>query len=99
MEVLTDRLRKATDAMGITDSSPTATSHLLKGGTVLIHDQNDHVQALRRDILVENGMISQIEGSIATLQGVPVIDCTDKIISPGFIDTRTSISFCILFMS
>jgi len=99
MEVLTDSLRKATDAMAITDSSSAATSHLLKGGTVLVHDPDDHVQALRKDILIQDGVISQIEGSIAAPQGIPVIDCTDKIISPGFIDTRTSISFCIPFMS
>jgi len=88
MEVLTNSLSKAINAMGITDSAATATSHLLKGGTVLMHDHNDHIQALKKDILIENGVISQIEDSITSSGSIPVIDCTDKIISPGFIDTR-----------
>lgn len=61
---------------------------LLKGGTVLIHDANDNVQALERDILIENNRISKIAENISEITDAELIDCTDKIISPGFIDTH-----------
>jgi cytosine/adenosine deaminase-related metal-dependent hydrolase len=61
---------------------------LLKGGTVLIHDANDNVQALERDILIENNRISKIADIIDEITDAELIDCTDKIISPGFIDTH-----------
>ncbi|KAI1038672.1 hypothetical protein LB505_011356 [Fusarium chuoi] len=61
---------------------------LLKGGTVLIHDANDNVQALERDILIENNRISKIAENISDITDAELIDCTDKIISPGFIDTH-----------
>ncbi|KAF4446652.1 hypothetical protein F53441_9693 [Fusarium austroafricanum] len=61
---------------------------LLKGGTVLIHDANDNVQALERDILIENNRIAKISTDIGNVTGAEVIDCQYKIISPGFIDTH-----------
>ncbi|KAF5976049.1 cytosine deaminase [Fusarium coicis] len=61
---------------------------LLKGGTVLIHDANNNVQALERDILIENNRISKIADIIGEITDAELIDCTDKIISPGFIDTH-----------
>ncbi|CVK97581.1 related to cytosine deaminase and related metal-dependent hydrolases [Fusarium mangiferae] len=66
----------------------TARRLLLKGGTVLIHDANDNVQALERDILIENNRISKISKNISDITDAESIDCTDKIISPGFIDTH-----------
>lgn len=69
-------------------SGNTSRRLLLKGGTVLIHDANDSVQALERDILIENNQISKIAENITEVTDVEVIDCTDKIISPGFIDTH-----------
>ena len=63
-------------------------SLLLKGGTALIHDADDHVKALKTDILIEGNKIAKIEPEISALPDVEVIDCTDKIISPGFVDTH-----------
>lgn len=60
---------------------------LLKGGTALIHDDNDNVQAIKMDILVEGNKISRI-GKDIPAQQAQVIDCTDKVISPGFVDTH-----------
>lgn len=96
MELLTDSVRKATEALGVSGSSVESRSHLLRGGTVLIHDSFDHVQAYEKDILIQNGMISQIDDSITAPIGVQVIDCEGKLISPGFVDTRKSICCTLL---
>ncbi|KAF9767547.1 hypothetical protein IL306_015276 [Fusarium sp. DS 682] len=61
---------------------------LLKGGTILIHDADDNVQALERDILIENNRIAKIGTDISDATDAGVIDCNFKIISPGFIDTH-----------
>lgn len=63
-------------------------SLLLKGGTALIHDADDHVKALKTDILIEGNKIAKIEPEILAPPNVEAIDCTDKIISPGFVDTH-----------
>ncbi|KAF4985778.1 hypothetical protein FGRMN_11103 [Fusarium graminum] len=60
---------------------------LLRGGTVLIHE-DDNVKALGRDILIENNVIAKIASSIIDAPDAEVIDCHCKIISPGFIDTH-----------
>jgi cytosine/adenosine deaminase-related metal-dependent hydrolase len=65
-----------------------ASSILLRNGTVLSHDGPKVVVLRNHDILVKGNTIDQI-GQNLTLQGEGlVIDCTDKIISPGFIDTH-----------
>ncbi|KAK5056110.1 hypothetical protein LTR84_012663 [Exophiala bonariae] len=66
-------------------------SILLRGGTVLTHDENDHVVSLvDTDILIDNDTISKIgrQIPISPDQTVEVIDCKGKIVSPGFIDTH-----------
>ncbi|MAD82772.1 MAG: hypothetical protein CL912_07405 [Deltaproteobacteria bacterium] len=61
---------------------------LLQGGTVLVHDENEHVNAIKADILIEGNKISKIEAGIEPGSNVQVIDCTDRILSPGFVDTH-----------
>ncbi|CEI39906.1 unnamed protein product [Fusarium venenatum] len=61
---------------------------LLKGGTVLIHDNQDNVQALERDILIENNQIIKIASKIEDVANAELIECDSKIISPGFVDTH-----------
>jgi cytosine/adenosine deaminase-related metal-dependent hydrolase len=61
---------------------------LLQGGTLLIHGGDNHVKAVRADLLIEGNIISKIEAKITPSANTQVIDCTDKIISPGFIDTH-----------
>ncbi len=63
-------------------------SILLRGGTALIHDANDHVKGIRTDILIEDNKIARIEADISPPAGAEVIDCQEKIISPGFVDTH-----------
>lgn len=62
---------------------------LLKTGTVLQHVENDHVQALRdMDILIVDDRIAQIGPGIPSDGSELVIDCRDKIISPGFVNAH-----------
>ncbi|RBR13524.1 uncharacterized protein FIESC28_08152 [Fusarium coffeatum] len=62
---------------------------LLKNGTVLQHDENDNVVVLRNtDILITNGRITEIGKNIDASKDVSIIDCKDKIISPGFINAH-----------
>lgn len=73
-------------------SQNTLSDILLRNGTILTHDANDtHVVVLTNtDLLVENGQITQIAENIDITQrpSVVVVDCTDKIVSPGFTNTH-----------
>ncbi|KAF4336920.1 cytosine deaminase [Fusarium beomiforme] len=72
----------------LSGTTPSPRRLLLKGGTVLIHGADDNVQALERDVLIENNRISKIGSAIGDVNDAEVIDCNYKIISPGFIDTH-----------
>lgn len=61
---------------------------LLKGGTVLIHGDDDKITPTRADVLIEGGRIARIAPGIAPPEGCDVLDCADKIVSPGFVDTH-----------
>ncbi|KAF1998600.1 Metallo-dependent hydrolase [Amniculicola lignicola CBS 123094] len=63
-------------------------SILLKNGVALLHDADDHVVPTQTSILIQDGKIAKIGRDIEQHEDVEVIDCTDKIISPGFIDTH-----------
>ena len=65
-------------------------SILLRGGTVLTHDENDHVVPLHEtDVLVRGAVISEIGKNISSpSDDTEVIDCEDKIICPSFVDTH-----------
>ncbi|KAF2193178.1 amidohydrolase family protein [Zopfia rhizophila CBS 207.26] len=61
---------------------------LLKGGTLLVHDSEDHIVPRRADLLIQDDRIGLIEPQIPASSSMKVIDCTRDIISPGFIDTH-----------
>ncbi|OBT87582.1 hypothetical protein VE02_04113 [Pseudogymnoascus sp. 03VT05] len=64
-------------------------SILLQGGTVLYHDDENYVTALKdTDVLVTGNLIAKIAKGIEVPEGAIVIDCKGKIVSPGFIDTH-----------
>jgi cytosine/adenosine deaminase-related metal-dependent hydrolase len=61
---------------------------LLRGGTVLIHDDEENVQALERDILIEGNRIVKVASNIGDVSDAEIMECNLKIISPGFVDTH-----------
>ena len=62
---------------------------LLKNGTVLQHDENDNVVVLRNtDILIMDGRITEIGKDIDAPKDASIIDCKNKIVSPGFINAH-----------
>lgn len=64
---------------------------LLQNATILVPsgEPDDYVVPLREhSLLIEDNKISQISPYISPASGTNIIDCTGKIISPGFIDTH-----------
>ncbi|KAK6527684.1 hypothetical protein TWF694_004665 [Orbilia ellipsospora] len=64
-----------------------AKSLLLKNGTVLIHNEKDVVVPQKVDVLVVGNTIEKIGESLEA-GDAEIVDCSNKIISPGFIDTH-----------
>lgn len=61
---------------------------LLKGGNLLAHE-GTKVQVLKGyDLLIEGKEIRKIAKGITAPAGARVVDCANKIVSPGFIDTH-----------
>ncbi|OJJ35947.1 hypothetical protein ASPWEDRAFT_41169 [Aspergillus wentii DTO 134E9] len=61
---------------------------LLRNGTILVHE-GDKVKWLKEhDLLIEGNAIGQIGQALPSTSGCREIDCTSKIISPGFIDAH-----------
>lgn len=64
-------------------------SILLKNGNAILHDGENKPRATKCDVLITGSNITKISPSIeAPSSDTEVIDCTNKIISPGFVDTH-----------
>ena len=61
---------------------------LLKNGTVIVHGSGDVAKGIKADVLVEGKKKVQFAADIPAAKGAEIIDCTDKIVAPGFIDTH-----------
>lgn len=65
------------------------TSILLTGGTLLLHDEaTNHITPARTDLLIEGPYITRIASSIDPSPTTKIIDCTHKLVCPGFINTH-----------
>lgn len=68
-------------------ASEIPSSILLKAGTVITHDAIGKVVIKKTDVLLENSTIAAIgDGLFSTT--ATIIDCTGKIVCPGFVDTH-----------
>ncbi|KAF5664851.1 cytosine deaminase [Fusarium denticulatum] len=71
-----------------TQTAP-STTILLQNGLVIQHDEHDSIQVVENtDILIVDGIIKEIGKSIKPPTHTEVVDCSNKIISPGFINTH-----------
>ncbi|KAJ9144233.1 Amidohydrolase family protein [Pleurostoma richardsiae] len=65
---------------------------LLRGGTLLVHDDESHVQPTCADLLIVGNTIARIQKNILLEEEdaakTTIIDCRGKIICPGFISTH-----------
>jgi dihydroorotase len=61
------------------------TDILLKGGRLL--DPSSNLDAVG-DMLLRNGKIESVGGTIGTPDGAMVVDCAGQVVSPGFIDVH-----------
>ena len=72
-------------------------TYLLKGGIIATWTKENQARSFKADVLVEGTTITQIAENISAPAGAEVIDCTNKWITPGFIDThRYDIVFSIV---
>lgn len=69
-------------------SCPQSSSILLKGGILLLHDDADHVIPTHADLLIEGNTITNVSKDIPASAAAKVVDCTSKIVSPGFVSTH-----------
>jgi cytosine/adenosine deaminase-related metal-dependent hydrolase len=60
---------------------------LLQGGTVLVHDLDDHITPIQADLLIEGNKIVKL-GKDIEATAAKIINCRGEIVSPGFIDTH-----------
>ena len=66
-----------------------AQSILLKGGVIIEHGANDALSHRTADILVDGQVVTRIEPNISDAAAdAKVVDCQNKLISPGMINTH-----------
>lgn len=63
-------------------------STLLQGGTVILLDDNDTLYSKQHDVLIQDDIVTNIGPNLNPPTNCEIIDCSDKIISPGFVDTH-----------
>ena len=54
----------------------------------MIHDNKDQIVSRRADVLIKDDRIAQIEADLSISANTKVIDCSQDIIAPGFVDTH-----------
>lgn len=63
------------------------TAILIKGGRVMTPEADPHVPAIQ-DVLIENQNITEIGSNLTAPNGTEIIDATDRLVIPGFINAH-----------
>ncbi|KAK7038322.1 Metallo-dependent hydrolase [Favolaschia claudopus] len=63
-------------------------SIFLSNGTVLLHDRLDNINPVKADVLIIDNKIAKIAPSISPPSDATHLDCTGKLLAPGFVDTH-----------
>lgn len=61
---------------------------LLKRATLLTHEDKNNVVAVKADLLIVDDIIAEIGDSIQASATTEVIDCSNFLVSPGFVNTH-----------
>ncbi|RBQ81073.1 hypothetical protein FVER14953_06708 [Fusarium verticillioides] len=73
----------------LSNQAAPSTTILLQNGFVIQHDEHDSIQVVENtDILIVDGIIKEIGKSTKPPPHAEVVDCSNKIVSPGFINTH-----------
>jgi adenine deaminase len=80
--------QSAADAAPTADRLKSASRLLFKGGTILTMDRQFGDFA-KGDLLVENGRIAAVRPDLGPVTDAVVIDATNRILLPGFVDTHS----------
>lgn len=67
---------------------------LIKNGKVLMYTKDDIIIE-KKDILVQNGVITKIDERLDDKEGLKIIDATNHIVMPGLINTHAHIPMSI----
>ncbi|KIP11908.1 hypothetical protein PHLGIDRAFT_114220 [Phlebiopsis gigantea 11061_1 CR5-6] len=72
------------------------TSYLLKGGIVATYTKDNEARAFKADVLVEKSVITQVGEGLTVPNSAEIIDCTNKWITPGFVDTHRHVWMTVM---
>ncbi|HEY0569282.1 MAG TPA: amidohydrolase family protein, partial [Xanthobacteraceae bacterium] len=62
-------------------------NYLIRGARVYDHDADVH-QPSHMDLLISDGRVARLEKSIPNAEGVDVIEASDKLVIPGFVNAH-----------
>lgn len=61
---------------------------LLRNGVVIVPASDGVARGINADVLIEEDRIARIAPGVVVGDGTKILDCTNKIVAPGFIDTH-----------
>ena len=65
-----------------------STQILLQGGLVVVHDDQGLAKSIMADVFIKGNRIERVAPNLKAEPGTEVIDCRNKIVAPGFVDTH-----------
>ena len=62
--------------------------YLLKGGTIATYNKENEACSFTADVLIQDDVITHIGENLPVPDNAETINCTNKWITPGFVDTH-----------